>query len=270
MATEEISMFQKIWSLGNYQKLAGDHQFVSEHLVIEAAVRAGQNVLDLAAGTGNTTISAARRRARVTAVDIVPHMLDKARQRVEVEQLTNVQYRVANCSPTIPFADGEFDVVLSSLGAVFFPDHQQVVDEMLRVTRPGGTIGIALWSPASLPSDVFRAGQQVNGRASAIDKIAPAYELANGDYLRDKLKGRAANVRMTTGVVEVCYEKLDDSLDDHFNYHPPAILRLQAYTEEQRAQYRQLLGDITKRYNRATDGTLATAMDYTIIIIIKG
>lgn len=269
MANQEVPMLQKIWSLGNYQKLAGDHQFVSEHLVVEATVRAGQRVLDLAAGTGNTTVAAARRRARVTAVDIVPHMLDVAKQRVEVEQLENVEYRVGNCSPTIPFPDAGFDTVLSSLGASFFPNHQQVINEMLRVTGPGGTIGIALWSYASLPSDVFRAGQQLSSGATAVDRIQPAYLLCNGDYLREKLDGRAAAVRMTNGIVEVCYETLDDYLEAHFTHHPPAILRLDAYTAEQRADYKKQLGDITMQYNRATDGSLAIGMDYTIIIITK-
>lgn len=269
MADEDMPQLQKIWSLGNYQKLAGDHQIVSEHLVVEATVRAGQRVLDLASGTGNTAICAARRRARVTAVDIVPHMLDVARQRIAVEQLENVDYVAANCSPTIPFADAAFDATLSSLGASFFPDHQQVIDEMLRVTRPGGTIGIALWSQASLPSDVFRAGQQLSSGATAIDRIQPSYLLCNGDYLREKLNGRASGVRFATGVVEMCYETLDDYLEEHFNHHPPAILRLQAYTAEQRAQYKHELGEITKIYNRATDGTLAIGIDYTIIIINK-
>lgn len=262
-------MFQKIWSLGNYHKLAADHQIISEHLVVEAVVRAGQKVLDLAAGTGNTAIAAARRRARVVASDIVPEMLDVARRRVEAEQLDGVEYHVANSSPTIPFADGEFDVVLSSLGASFFPDHQQVVDELLRVTRPGGTIGIALWPDSSLPSDVFRAGQKLNEGATAIDKIQPAYLLANGDYLREKLKGRAATVRMVAGTFESCFETLDDYVDAHLKNHPPAILRLAAYSDEQRNAYRKMIGDIGLRYNRATDGTLAVCIDYTIIIITK-
>lgn len=269
MADEEMPMLQKIWSLGNYQKLAVDHQIVSEHLVVEAQVRAGQKVLDVAAGTGNTTVAAARRRARVTAVDIVPHMLDVARQRIEAEQLENVEYLAANCSPTIPFPDAAFDQTLSSLGANFFPDHQQVLDEMLRVTRPGGTIGIALWSHASLPSDVFRAGRALNPDATTIDKIQPSYLLCNGDYLREKLKGRAAHVRRATGVCEISYETMDEYLDGHFNNHPPGIIRYAAYTDEQRAAYRKSLADISKEYNRATDGTLAVGVDYTIIIIIK-
>jgi SAM-dependent methyltransferase len=262
-------MFRKIWSLGNYHKLAVEHQIISEHLVAEAVVRAGQKVLDLGAGSGNTTVAAARRRARVTASDVVPEMLDLTRRRIEVEHLDGVDFHVGDSSPTIDFPDGAFDAVLTSLGASFFPNHQQVIDELLRITRPGGTIGIALWPEASLPSDVFRAGQQVNEGATAIDKIQPAYRLSNGDYLRERLNGRATSVRFATGIFESCFETLDDYVDAHCDNHPPAILRLSAYDEAQRAAYRQMLGDIAARYNRATDGTLAVCMDYVIITIVK-
>lgn len=269
MSDQEIPIFQKIWSLGNYHKLAVEHQIISEHLVVEAQVRAGQKVLDLAAGTGNTTVAAARRRALVTASDIVPEALEVARRRIEVEQLEGVDYHVANSSPTIPFPDGAFDVTLSSLGASFYPDHQQVIDELLRVTRPGGTIGIALWPEASLPSDVFRAGRVVNEGATTIDKIQPAYQLANGDYLRERLGGRHTSLRHVSGTFESCFTTIDAYVDAHCRNHPPAILRLSAYNETQRADYRKMIGDIGQRYNRATDGTVAICMDYIIIIITK-
>lgn len=269
MADQEISMFQKIWSLGNYHKLAAEHQIISEHLVAEAVVRAGQKVLDLAAGTGNTAIAAARRRAHVIATDIVPEMLEVARQRIEAEQLDGVEYHVGNSSPTIPFPDGAFDTVLSSLGASFFPDHQQVIDELLRITRPGGTIGIALWPEASLPSDIFRAGHKVNEGATAIDRIQPAFQLCNGDYLREKLKGRHAALRHVSGTYESCFASLDDYVEAHCRHHPPAILRLAAYSEGQREEYKQMIRSIAERYNRATDGTAAICMDYTLLIIIK-
>jgi ubiquinone/menaquinone biosynthesis C-methylase UbiE len=269
VADQDISMFQKIWTLGNYHKLGAEHQIISEHLVAEAQVRAGQKILDLAAGTGNTALAAARRRARVTASDIVPEMLEVARRRIEAEQLEGVEFHVGNSSPTIPFPDAAFDTVLSSLGASFFPDHQRVVDELLRITRPGGTIGMALWPEASLPSDIFRAGQKVNEGATAIDKIQPAYQLCNGDYLREKLKGRHASVRHVSGTFESCFLSLDDYVEAHCQYHPPAILRLSAYTHEQREEYRHMLRRMAQGYNRATDGTIAVCMDYLILIIIK-
>lgn len=269
VANEEISMFQKVWSLGNYHKLAVEHQIISERLVVEAGIRAGQKVLDLAAGTGNTALAAARRRARVTATDVVPEMLDVARQRIEAEQLDGVEYHVGNSSPTIPFPDGAFDAVLSSLGASFFPDHQRVVDELLRITRPGGTIAIALWPEAGLPSDVFRAGQDLSLDATELDKIQPAYRLGNGAYLAERLKGRASAVRIVSETYESCFITYEDFAEAHLRNHPPAILRMAAYTPEQREHYKQTLLQIAKNYNRATDGTIAICMDYLIVIINK-
>lgn len=269
MANEEISVFRKIWSQGNYHKLALEHQIASEQLVVEAVVRAGQKVLDLACGTGNTAIAAARRRARVTASDVVPELVEVARARAQAEQVEGIEYHIGNSSPTIPFPDESFDTVLSSFGANFFPDHQRVIDELLRVTRPGGTIGLTLWAEASLPSDVFRAGQELSTDATELDKIQPAYRLANGDYLREKLKGRASAVRMVASSFESCFASLDDYVDGHLKYHPPAILRYAAYTPEQRENYRQMLRRIAQRYNRATDGTAAICMDYLIMIINK-
>lgn len=264
-----ISVFRKIWSQGNPHKLAVEHQIISEQLVAEAVVRAGQKVLDLAAGSGNTTVAAARRYARVTASDVVPELLEMARRRLEAEQLEGVEFHVADSSSTIPFPDGAFDVVLSSLGASFFPDHQRVVDELLRVTRPGGTIGLALWAEASMPSDVFRAGRELDPDATVIDKIQPAYLLGNGDYLREKLQGRAATVRIVPGNFESCSTSWEAYVENQLKYHPPGILRLAAYTVEQRESYKEMVRRVAERYNRATDGTVAVSIDYLIVIITK-
>lgn len=268
MSDQEVSIFQKIWSQGNYHKLAAEHQSASEQLVAEAGVRAGQKVLDLACGSGNTAIAAARRRARVTATDVVPAMLDVTRRRVEAEELEGVEYHVGDSSPTIAFPDEAFDVVLSTFGASFFPDHQQVIDEMLRITRPGGTIGVALWSEAGLASDFYRAGQALN-KVTAVDKFPAAYQMGNGDYLREKLKGRFSSLRIVPSFFEACYVSREQYVETHLKYHPPAISRLSSYTEEQREQYKDMLGTIAQRYNRATDGTLAICLDYLMVIITK-
>jgi ubiquinone/menaquinone biosynthesis C-methylase UbiE len=268
LATDDTSIFREIWSRGNYHKLALEHQIASERLVAETVVRAHQRVLDLACGSGNTAIAAARRRARVTASDIVPELVEVARTRAVAEELEGIEYHIGNSSPTIAFPDGSFDVVLSSFGASFFPDHQRVIDELLRVTRPGGRIGLALWAEASLPSDFFRAGQRLN-TSTVIDKIQPAYQLGNGDYLRQKLQGRASAVRIVADSFESCFISFDAYVEAHLTYHPPAILRLASYNAEQRESYKQMLRGIAERYNRATDGTVAICMDYLMIVINK-
>jgi ubiquinone/menaquinone biosynthesis C-methylase UbiE len=268
LANEEISTLRRMWSQGNYHKLAVEHQIASERLVVEAVVRSGQKVLDLACGSGNTAIAAARRRACVTASDIVPELVEVARVRAEAEGLGGIEYHIGNSSPTIAFPDGAFDAVLSSFGASFFPDHQRVVDELLRITRPGGTIGLTLWSEASLPSDFFRAGQ-VLSNVTAVDRIQPAYQLGNGEYLRQRLQGRASSARIVAETFESCFTSFDAYVEAHLKYHPPAIMRLAAYTPEQRESYKQSLRSIAERYNRATDGTAAICMDYQIVIITR-
>lgn len=269
MADQEFSMFQQIWGKGNYHKLAVEHQIVSEQLVVETCIRAGQKVLDLACGSGNTAIAAARRRALVTATDIVPELIEVTRRRVAAEELEGVEYHVGNSSPKIPFPDEAFDAVLSTFGASFLPGHQQVIDEVLRVTRPGGIIGITLWSEASLPSDFFRAGRDINKNTVEVEKIQPAYQLGNGDYLGELLKGRASSVRIVPSFFEGCYLSLDQYIETHLKYHPPAVLRTSSYNDEQREQYKEMLRTISQRYNRATDGTLAICFDYLMLIIVK-
>jgi ubiquinone/menaquinone biosynthesis C-methylase UbiE len=117
-------------------------------------VRAGEAVLDVAAGNGNATLAAARRFADVVSTDYVPALLDKGRLRAEAEGL-DVEFQVADAE-ALPFGDGSFDVVLSTFGAMFTPEHARPAREMLRVLRPGGRIGLANWTPEGFIGQLFR------------------------------------------------------------------------------------------------------------------
>jgi len=111
-------------------------------------------VLDVAAGNGNATLAAARRFAQVTSTDYAPSLLDKGRARAQAEGL-DVEFQVADAE-ALPFADAAFDVTLSTFGAMFAPDHERTALEMLRVTRPGGRIGLANWTPDSFIGRLFK------------------------------------------------------------------------------------------------------------------
>ena len=111
-------------------------------------MRAGERVLDVAAGNGNATLAAARRAARVTSTDYVRRLLDKGRARARAEGLP-VQFQVADAE-ALPFDDASFDVVLSTFGVMFTPDHARAAGEMLRVCAPAGRIGLANWTPERL------------------------------------------------------------------------------------------------------------------------
>ena len=130
-----------MWALGNYSAVASEVIASLGPIVVEAAgIMAGQRVHDVAAGSGNVALPAARTGAEVLATDLTPELLDKGRGDAEAEGLT-IAWRVADAE-ALPFADGEFDAVVSCVGVMFAPHHQPAADELLRVCRPGGTIGL--------------------------------------------------------------------------------------------------------------------------------
>jgi ubiquinone/menaquinone biosynthesis C-methylase UbiE len=124
-------------------------------LVRACGITTGQRVLDVAAGTGNTAIRAAEAGAKVVASDLTPENFEAGRREAEVHGVE--LHWVQADAETLPFADREFDVVTSSFGAIFAPDHRAVAAEMLRVCRPGGTIGMLNFTPEGLISDFFGA-----------------------------------------------------------------------------------------------------------------
>jgi ubiquinone/menaquinone biosynthesis C-methylase UbiE len=142
------------WASGDFAIIGTTLQIVGETLAEATGVRAGERVLDVAAGNGNATLAAARRFAQVTSTDYVPALLEKGAQRAAAEQL-DVTFEFADAEE-LPFADRSFDVVLSTFGAMFTPDHARPAREMLRVTRPGGRIGLANWTPDGFIGQLFR------------------------------------------------------------------------------------------------------------------
>jgi SAM-dependent methyltransferase len=145
---------QATWASGDFAVIGITLQIVGETLAEAVDLRAGERVLDVAAGNGNATLAAARRFAEVTSTDYVPALLEKGRARAAADGL-DVQFRVADAEE-LPFDDGRFDVVLSTFGAMFTPDHARPAREMLRVLRAGGRIGLANWTPEGFIGQLFR------------------------------------------------------------------------------------------------------------------
>jgi ubiquinone/menaquinone biosynthesis C-methylase UbiE len=147
---------RQAWALGDYHRFAKETVWeLGEILVRACGISAGQRVLDVAAGTGNTAIRAAEAGAEVVASDLTPENFEAGRREAEAHGV-ELDW-VEGDAEALPFPDGEFDVVTSSFGAIFAPDHRAVADEMLRVCRPGGTIGMLNFTPEGLISDFFGA-----------------------------------------------------------------------------------------------------------------
>jgi ubiquinone/menaquinone biosynthesis C-methylase UbiE len=135
-----------MWASGDYPKLAAELVAPLGPVLVEAAgVGSGDRVLDVAAGTGNAAIPAAQTGASVIASDLCPELLESGRA-LAAEQDVELEWREGNAH-ALPFSDNEFDVVMSCIGVMFAPFHQQAADELVRVTKPGGRIGLISWTP---------------------------------------------------------------------------------------------------------------------------
>jgi ubiquinone/menaquinone biosynthesis C-methylase UbiE len=145
-----------MWALGDYHKFATETVWEIGPVLVEACgISAGQRVLDVATGTGNVAIRAAEAGAQVVASDLTPENFEAGRREAQARG-TALEWVEADAE-ALPFGDSEFDVVTSSFGAIFPPSHQRVADELLRVCRPGGTIGMANFTPEGLAGDFFQA-----------------------------------------------------------------------------------------------------------------
>lgn len=155
---EDLAAFvarqRDVWGAGDYEAVAERILSVGERIVARVDVRAGERVLDVACGTGNATLPAARRGARVTGLDLTPRLLDVARARARAEGL-EVEWLEGDAM-ALPFEDASFDVVLSTFGCMFAPDQERTAAELVRVLRPGGRLGIAAWTPTGAVGGMFR------------------------------------------------------------------------------------------------------------------
>lgn len=146
--TELKQKHRKAWASGDYDQIARGILAVADHVVRSARLRAGERVLDVACGTGNTALAARARGAEVTGLDLTPELLAVARAREAAEGLSGINWQEGDAE-NMPFPDVSFDVVVSSCGLMFAPDQQRVADEVARVTRPGGRVAIQAWTRES-------------------------------------------------------------------------------------------------------------------------
>lgn len=152
--TEIKQQHRAIWASGDYRQIAEGIQTVADHVVRSSKIRAGERVLDIACGTGNTTLMARARGALVTGLDLTPELLAIARKRAIDEGYDFINWELGDAE-NLPFPDGYFDVVVSSCGLMFAPDQPRVAAEIARVTKRGGRIAIQAWTPQSGVERIF-------------------------------------------------------------------------------------------------------------------
>lgn len=179
---------QATWASGNYAAVAARIPIVAERLCDAADLRAGDRVLDVATGSGNAALAAARCGCDVTGVDFVPGLLERARIRAVAEGL-DAEFQVGDAE-RLPFPDSSFDAVTSVFGVMFAPNQERAAAELLRVCRPGGIIALANWTPDGFLGELFRVTRRhVAAPAGAPDPMRWGTEEGIRELLGEDLAG---------------------------------------------------------------------------------
>lgn len=188
---------QRVWSSGDYNRIAAITVPVAERLVAVAGVRPDSAVLDVATGTGHAALAAARQGARVTGIDYVPALLDIARARAAAEQL-DLELTEASAE-ALPYADESFDTVVSAIGVMFAADHARAARELVRVTRAGGRIALASWTPTGFVGGILGiVGRHVSPPPGAQSPVRWGVEETVAELLGDGVVGVASSVETVT------------------------------------------------------------------------
>jgi ubiquinone/menaquinone biosynthesis C-methylase UbiE len=255
---------QATWSSGDYHMIGTQIQIVSELLIEALDVRSTERVLDVATGSGNAALSAARRGCDVVGVDYVPGLLDRARRRAEAEGLA-VDFKDGDAE-ALPFADESFDVVSSVFGSMFAPDQEKTAGELARVARPGGRIGIVAHTPDGFIGNLFKViGKHVPPPAGLRSPILWGTEAR----LRELFIGQIAELR-----AEKRFYTFRDRSPAHFieywrTFYGPTLKAFDAVGELGRAALEADMLDLIARFDRADDGTMVVPSEYLEAVVIK-
>jgi len=252
------------WSSGDYAVVGTTLQIVGEELCEALDLRAGETVLDVAAGNGNATLAAARRWTDVVATDYVPALLERARKRAEAEGL-QVEFREADAE-ALPFADESFDVVISTFGVMFTPDQDKAAAELVRVCRRGGRIGLANWTPEGFIGQVFKTiGRHVPPPAGA---RSPAL-WGNRQRLAELFEPQAASIRSAQRHFVFRYRSPEHWIDVFRTYYGPLLKTFAALAPPAQAELERELLALIGQFNRSGDATMVVPSEYLEIIVTR-
>jgi ubiquinone/menaquinone biosynthesis C-methylase UbiE len=255
---------QSTWASGDFAVVGVTLQIVGESLAEAADIRAGEHVLDVAAGNGNATLAAARRFAKVTSTDYVPALLEKGRARAAAEGL-QVDFRVADAEE-LPFENGRFDVALSTFGAMFTPDHARPAREMLRVVRSGGRIGLANWTPEGFIGQLFKV---LGGYIAPPAGLKSPALWGTEPHIVELFGAQAADIRTTRKMFNFRYASAAHWVQIFRDYYGPTH---KAFAALDTAQQRALETDIVALLERMNVGgpqSLVVPGEYLEVVVTK-
>ncbi len=252
------------WASGDYAVIGTTLQLVGELLAEACDLRWDERVLDVAAGNGNATLAAARRGCRVTSSDFVAGLLERGVERARAERF-EVSFKVADAE-ALPFEGASFDAVVSTFGVMFTPNHAKAAEELLRVCRPGGRIGLANWTPEGFIGQLFKTmGRHVPPPAG----VQPPSLWGLETHLQSLFGERAAALSITSRIFNFRYRSAAHFIDVFRTWYGPVRKAFAALSADKAQALEYDLTDLLNRLNRGGPGSLVVPSEYLEVVVIR-
>ena len=254
---------QGTWASGDFSVVASRIVFQAEHLCETADLQAGWRVLDVATGSGNAAIAAARRGCEVVGVDYVPALLERGRIRAAAEQL-EVRF-VEGDAEELRFPDTSFDAVLSIYGVMFAPDHRRTAAELARVCRPGGRIALASWTPDGFIGETFRVFSRYLPPAPGLQ---PPVRWGDERYLGSLFSDVAASMTSHRRTAVFRFRSAEENVDFFRTHYGPTLRAFESLDPPRRESLHKDLVALATHYDRNGGlGPIAITADYLETVI---
>ena len=254
-----------MWASGDYPSMVDTFLLPLGPRLVEACdIGPGMRVLDVAAGTGNASIPAAQRGAEVTASDLTPELFEAGRRRAESESV-ELEWVEADAE-NLPFEDGSFDVVMSSIGVMFAPHHQQAADELVRVCRAGGTIGLLSWTAEGMIGALFRTMGPFAPPPPPGAQPPPLW--GSEDHLRELFGDRVDFRTQQRDVLDVTAFERPQDYGEHFKarYGPTIVARANASRNDREAEFDEAVDRFCDEWNLGTPDDARFEQEYLVAI----
>lgn len=254
-----------MWASGDYPSMVETFLLpLGPRLVEAAGIGPGMRVLDVAAGTGNAAIPAARRGAEVVASDLTPELFEAGRARAEAEGV-ELEWVEADAE-SLPFEDGSFDAVISSIGVMFAPHHQAAADELVRVCRPDGTIGLLSWTPEGMLGALFRTMGPFMPAPPPGAQPPPLW--GSEEHLRELFGDRVELGTLERELLEIDAFERPTDYGEHFKqrYGPTIAARANAEKEGRAEEFDRALDEFCEEWNRGDGGRARFEKEYLIAV----
>jgi SAM-dependent methyltransferase len=249
------------WASGDYDAMMRQEGLyeVGDRIVELAGVRAGEVVLDVACGTGNAAIPAARAKATVTGLDLTPELLAVARRRA-ADAGVQVEWREGDAEE-LPFADASVDVVLSTFGVMFAPRHEVVADEVARVLRPGGRVGLVAWTPEGTIGEFFRIGGAY--LPPMPDFVDPPLAWGTEQRVRELFEGTGVAFEFSREVAGLRHRSVESAVECYVNWFGPMVqARANAESDGRWPALRQDLAGLFARHSEPDGDGIVFPAEY--------